>query len=165
MLKIKKEILSKNIKDGHCRKAFIAGMLRGSGKLYTKDDELGLEFTVPDEETAAQVASSYAPEHLEIQTENPERVARMITAAGAIFLGEWTPESCGDFCAGPSHVLPTAGSAKKFNGLETASFYRRTSLVKYSQQALKRDADVIARFGAMEQLDAHGRAGTIRGEK
>lgn len=120
---------------------------------------------VPDEETAAQVASSYAPEHLEIQTENPERVARMITAAGAIFLGEWTPESCGDFCAGPSHVLPTAGSAKKFNGLETASFYRRTSLVKYSQQALKRDADVIARFGAMEQLDAHGRAGTIRSEK
>ncbi|MBE6355688.1 MAG: histidinol dehydrogenase [Lentisphaerae bacterium] len=117
---------------------------------------------VPDEETAAQVASSYAPEHLEIQTENPERVAKMITAAGAIFLGQWTPESCGDFCAGPSHVLPTAGSAKKFNGLETASFYRRTSLVKYSRQALKRDADVIARFGAMEQLDAHGRAGTIR---
>ncbi len=120
---------------------------------------------VPDEETAAQVASSYAPEHLEIQTENPERVARLITAAGAIFLGKWTPESCGDFCAGPSHVLPTAGSAKKFNGLETASFFRRTSLVKYSRAALKRDADIIARFGAMEQLDAHGRAGTIRVEK
>ena len=119
----------------------------------------------PNEEIAAQIASDYAPEHLEIQTENPERVARMITAAGAIFLGQWTPESCGDFCAGPSHVLPTAGSAKKFNGLETASFYRRTSLVKYSEQALKRDAGIIARFGAMEQLDAHGRAGTIRIEK
>ena len=120
---------------------------------------------VPNEEIAAQIASSYAPEHLEIQTENPERVARMITAAGAIFLGQWTPESCGDFCAGPSHVLPTAGSAKKFNGLETASFFRRTSLVKYSEQALKRDADIIARFGAMEMLDAHGRAGTIRVKK
>ncbi|MBE6390443.1 MAG: histidinol dehydrogenase [Lentisphaerae bacterium] len=120
---------------------------------------------VPDEKTAAEVAGSYAPEHLEIQTENPERIARMITAAGAIFLGQWTPESCGDFCAGPSHVLPTAGSAKKFNGLETVSFYRRTSLVKYSQAALKRDADIIARFGAMEQLDAHGRAGTIRVKK
>ena len=120
---------------------------------------------VPDEETAAEVASGYAPEHLEIQTVNPERVARLVTAAGAIFLGEWTPESCGDFCAGPSHVLPTAGSAKKFNGLETASFYRRTSLVSYSQAALKRDAEIIARFGAMEQLDAHGRAGTIRVEK
>lgn len=117
---------------------------------------------VPDEKTAAEVASSYAPEHLEIQTENPERVAKMITAAGAIFLGQWTPESCGDFCAGPSHVLPTAGSAKKFNGLETVSFYRRTSLVKYTEAALRRDADIIARFGTMEQLDAHGRAGTIR---
>ena len=120
---------------------------------------------VPDEKIAAQVAGSYAPEHLEIQTEDPERVAKMITAAGAIFLGQWTPESCGDFCAGPSHVLPTAGSAKKFNGLETASFYRRTSLVKYSHTALQREADIIARFGAMEQLDAHGRAGTIRVEK
>ena len=117
---------------------------------------------VPDEATAAKVASSYAPEHLEIQTVNPERVANMITAAGAIFLGQWTPESCGDFCAGPSHVLPTAGSAKKFNGLETVSFFRRTSLVKYSEAALKRDVDIIERFGKMEQLDAHGNAGTIR---
>lgn len=116
----------------------------------------------PDEIIAAEIASNYAPEHLEIQTVNPERTARKITAAGAIFLGQWTPESAGDFCAGPSHVLPTAGSAKKFNGLETSSFYRRTSLVKYSQTALKRDADIIARFGAMEQLDAHGRAGIIR---
>lgn len=119
----------------------------------------------PSEEIAAQIANNYAPEHLEIQTENPERVAKMITAAGAVFLGQWTPESCGDFCAGPSHVLPTAGSAKKFNGLETSSFFRRTSLVKYSQAALKRDAEIIARFGAMEMLDAHGRAGTIRVKK
>ncbi len=119
----------------------------------------------PSEEIAAQIANNYAPEHLEIQTENPERVAKMITAAGAVFLGQWTPESCGDFCAGPSHVLPTAGSAKKFNGLETSSFFRRTSMVKYSQAALKRDAEIIARFGAMEMLDAHGRAGTIRVKK
>ena len=61
--------------------------------------------------------------------------------------------------------MPTAGSAKKFNGLETSSFFRRTSLVKYSQTALKRDAEIIARFGAMEMLDAHGRAGTIRFKK
>ena len=120
---------------------------------------------VPDEITAAEIAGNYAPEHLEIQTVDPERVAKMVKAAGAIFMGSWTPESAGDFCAGPSHVLPTAGSAKKFNGLETAAFYRRTSLVKYSRAALKRDVEIIARFGAMEQLDAHGRAGTIRLEK
>ncbi|MCI5778550.1 MAG: histidinol dehydrogenase [Lentisphaeria bacterium] len=117
---------------------------------------------VPNRRVAAQVAGDYAPEHLEIHAERPEELARMIRAAGAIFLGPWTPEPAGDFCAGPSHVLPTAGSAKKFNGLETASFCRRTSLVKYTENALRREADIIARFGAMEMLDAHGRAGTVR---
>ena len=120
---------------------------------------------VPDRRAAAEVAGNYAPEHLEIHAERPEELARAIKAAGAIFLGPWTPEPAGDFCAGPSHVLPTAGSAKKFNGLETASFCRRTSLVRYTAAALRREADIIARFGAMEMLDAHGRAGTIRFRK
>lgn len=117
---------------------------------------------VPNREIAADIAGNYAPEHLEIHTAQPEDMARRIKAAGAIFLGQWTPEPAGDFCAGPSHVLPTAGSAKKFNGLETVSFFRRTSMVKYTEAALKREAEIIARFGAMEMLDAHGRSGTIR---
>ncbi len=117
---------------------------------------------VPDRKIAAEVAGNYAPEHLEIHTVRPEDMARNIKAAGAIFLGQWTPEPIGDFCAGPSHVLPTAGSAKKFNGLETVSFFRRTSMVKYSEAALKREVDIAARFGAMEMLDAHGRAGVLR---
>lgn len=108
------------------------------------------------------MASAYAPEHLEIQTANPEAVAAKITAAGAIFLGAWTPESIGDFCAGPSHVLPTASSAHYFNGLETVSFFRRTSLVKYDEAALRREAGIVECFGEMESLAAHGRAGTIR---
>ncbi|MBS5533206.1 histidinol dehydrogenase, partial [bacterium] len=117
---------------------------------------------VADLEQAARVASAYAPEHLEIQTANPEAVAAKITAAGAIFLGAWTPESIGDFCAGPSHVLPTASSAHYFNGLETVSFFRRTSLVKYDEAALRREAGIVECFGEMESLAAHGRAGTIR---
>ena len=120
---------------------------------------------VADLEQAARVASSYAPEHLEIQTERPELLAKKITASGAIFLGPWTPEPIGDFCAGPSHVLPTASSARFFNGLETISFYRRSSIVKYSQRALLREAPIVGRFAAMEGLDAHGRAATIRVEK
>ena len=116
----------------------------------------------PDIKTACAIAGDYAPEHLEIHTENPEAAAKLITAAGAIFLGQWTPEPIGDFCAGPSHVLPTAGSAKRFNGLETVSFFRRTSLIKYSESALKREAEIAHRFGCMEQLDAHGRSATIR---
>ena len=114
---------------------------------------------------AAQIATDYAPEHLEIHTERPEEMARKIKAAGAIFLGMWTPEPVGDFCAGPSHVLPTAGSAKRFNGLEMQSFFRRTSLVKYTRAALAREVNIVETFGRLEQLDAHGRSGTIRIKK
>lgn len=117
---------------------------------------------VSDLDAAAELAGRYAPEHLEIQTAHPEKLAGRISAAGAMFLGSWTPEPVGDFCAGPSHVLPTASSARSFNGLETSSFMRRSSLVKYSKSALRREIGVIERFGAMEQLDAHARSGSIR---
>jgi len=120
---------------------------------------------VKDRAMAAQIATDYAPEHLEIHTERPEEMARKIKAAGAIFLGQWTPEPVGDFCAGPSHVLPTAGSAKRFNGLEMQSFFRRTSLVKYTRAALAREVNIIETFGRLEQLDAHGNSGTIRIKK
>jgi len=111
---------------------------------------------------AAELASRYAPEHLEIMTASPEKVARKIRAAGAIFMGPWTPEPVGDFCAGPSHVLPTAGSARCFHGLTVGDFYRRMSLVRYSETAIQQEIPVIEEFGRMEGLTAHGLAGTIR---
>ncbi len=117
---------------------------------------------VKDLDEAARIAESYAPEHLEIMTENPEKVARHVHAAGAIFLGPWTPEPAGDFCAGPSHVLPTAGSAKFFRGLAVETFYRRSSIVRYSEEAIRREAWIIEEFAGMEGLAAHGRSGTIR---
>jgi histidinol dehydrogenase len=125
--------------------------------------EKGVFFiSVPDLDRAAEVANLYAPEHLEVQCNEPEKMLPKLKAAGAIFLGPWTPEPAGDFCAGPSHVLPTASSALRFNGLESVSFFRRTSIVKYSKTALKREVEVIERFGAMERLTAHGMAGTVR---
>ena len=125
--------------------------------------EKGVFFiSVPDLDRAAEVANLYAPEHLEVQCEEPEKMLPKLNAAGAIFLGPWTPEPAGDFCAGPSHVLPTASSALRFNGLESVSFFRRTSIVKYSKSALKREVEIIERFGAMEKLGAHGMAGTVR---
>ena len=128
-----------------------------------KVEKNGLFFIeVPDLATACEIAGRYAPEHLELHVADPERSAKRIKAAGAMFLGPWTPESAGDFCAGPSHVLPTAGSALRFNGIETATFLRRTSLVKYSEAAIRREAWIIERFGTMESLAAHARAGTIR---
>ncbi len=115
-----------------------------------------------DLDQAAELASRYAPEHLEIMTASPEKVARKIRAAGAIFMGPWTPEPVGDFCAGPSHVLPTAGSARCFHGLTVGDFYRRMSLVRYSETAIQQEIPVIEEFGRMEGLTAHGLAGTIR---
>ena len=111
---------------------------------------------------AAEIAGKYAPEHLEIMAEDPEKIAKNVRAAGAIFLGPWTPEPAGDFCAGPSHVLPTAGSARFFRGLSTETFFRRSSIVRYSEDAMRREAWIIEKFAELEGLAAHGRAGTIR---
>ncbi len=118
-----------------------------------------------DMDDAAEIASSYAPEHLEIQTAFPEKVAAKVRAAGAIFLGAWTPEPAGDFTSGPSHVLPTAGTAKFFHGISGADFMRRSSIIKYTENALLAEVDDIARFARMEGLDAHGRSATVRRDR
>ncbi|WDE97228.1 histidinol dehydrogenase [Lentisphaera profundi] len=119
---------------------------------------------VNDMQAAAEVADLYAPEHLEIICENAEDIANLITNAGAIFLGPWTPEPVGDFVAGPSHVLPTGGAGHHFSGLTVDQFFRRTSLIKYSKEALQREVGAVAAFAKAEGLDAHGRSGTIRFE-
>ena len=115
-----------------------------------------------DLEDAAQIASLYAPEHLELQVADPKALAPKITAAGAIFMGEHTPEPVGDYIAGPSHVLPTGGTARFFNGLTGDAFFRRTSLLSYDREALLREQPALARLTAAEGLDAHGRSAAIR---
>lgn len=111
---------------------------------------------------ALELAGRYAPEHLELCVAEPERAAAKVAAAGAIFLGRFTPEPIGDFCAGPSHVLPTAGSARFFSGLTAESFFRRTSLIEYTREAIRREGPTAARFAAMEGLDAHGKSALSR---
>lgn len=115
-----------------------------------------------DLEDAAQIASLYAPEHLELQVADPKALAPKITAAGAIFMGDYTPEPVGDYIAGPSHVLPTGGTARFFNGLTGDAFFRRTSLLSYDREALLREQPALARLTAAEGLDAHGRSAAIR---
>lgn len=115
-----------------------------------------------DLEDAARIASLYAPEHLELQVADPKALAPKITAAGAIFMGEYTAEPVGDYIAGPSHVLPTGGTARFFNGLTGDAFFRRTSLLSYDREALLREQPALARLTAAEGLDAHGRSAAIR---
>ncbi|MDD5727928.1 MAG: histidinol dehydrogenase [Victivallales bacterium] len=114
---------------------------------------------------AAEIAGRYAPEHLEIQCRKAGHIAKQVKAAGAIFIGQWTPEPIGDFCAGPSHVLPTAGSGKFFSGLTVESFFRRTSIINYQKSALKKELETALKFAEMEGLDAHGKSAAIRFEK
>jgi histidinol dehydrogenase len=120
--------------------------------------------TVKDLEQAAEVAGNYAPEHLEVMCKQAGTVAKKVKAAGAIFLGSWTPEPVGDFCAGPSHVLPTAGSAAFFSGLTVEAFFRRMSIINYQKMALRQELPTIEKFAELEGLDAHGNSGSVRFE-
>jgi len=113
---------------------------------------------------AAAIANTVAPEHLEliVDPDAEAELLRQITTAGAIMIGNHTPTALGDFTAGPSHVLPTAGSGRFFSGLRVADFVRRTSLVRYDRESVAKAEPVVAAFAAMEQLDAHGRSVSIR---
>jgi len=103
-----------------------------------------------------------APEHCEIMTKRPAKVAELITTAGAIFLGPWSPTVLGDYVAGPSHTLPTGGAGASFAGLTVDQFQRRTSVVEYSRASLKKSATALLKFAEIEGLDAHGRSAMIR---
>lgn len=116
----------------------------------------------PTIEEAADFAADFAPEHLEVLTEDPNSLLPHLKAAGAIFVGPWAPEPAGDFAAGPSHVLPTGGAAAKFSGLTVEDFRRRTSIIEYTKEDLEEAMPVIETFGAIEGLDAHTRSATIR---
>ncbi len=139
---------------------------RGRGDCIRKCLEHGTHLVLVDSLAAGvELANRYAPEHLEIITRSPGRLARQVTAAGAIFLGPWTPEPVGDFVAGPSHVLPTGGAARYFSGLTVDQFYRRMSVVEYQRQALARELEMIVAFTETEGLDAHGHSAKVRGAK
>ncbi|MFO8009138.1 MAG: histidinol dehydrogenase [Candidatus Brocadiia bacterium] len=105
-----------------------------------------------------ELTNELAPEHLEIATEEPEAVASDIRHAGAIFLGPWTPESVGDYVAGPSHVLPTSRTARFSSGLSANDFLKRSSLIGYDAEALSEDADDVATLARAEGLEGHARA-------
>lgn len=117
---------------------------------------------VPSLDAGIDVCNRFAPEHLELLLPKPQRWVSKIRAAGAIFMGRWTPEAAGDFVAGPSHVLPTGGSARLFSGLTVDDFRRRTSLVRFTRADLLETLPAIETFGRIEGLDAHARSASIR---
>jgi histidinol dehydrogenase len=109
-----------------------------------------------------ELCNQFAPEHLEIMVREPRNWLRKVRAAGAVFAGTWTPESVGDFVAGPSHVLPTGGTAAMFSGLTVDDFRRRTSYMAFTRADLTETLPIIESFARVEGLDAHAHAARIR---
>jgi histidinol dehydrogenase len=105
---------------------------------------------------AATLSNRIAPEHLELCVTEPDALSRKITHAGAIFLGQYTPEAIGDYIGGPNHVLPTARSARFSSGLSVLDFLKRTTLAKMTPAALKAIGPAAERLATSESLQAHG---------
>ncbi len=143
-----------------------AEMERQLGELDRADiarasiERFGAVFVTPDVNRAIDLSNRVAPEHLELHLREPFTRLGQIRNAGAVFIGEFTPEPVGDYMAGPNHVLPTAGTARFASALSVDHFLKRTSIIHYSAEALRREAADILRLAEVEGLGAH--ANTIR---
>jgi len=120
---------------------------------------------VPDLETAIDFANELAPEHLELCIRDPEKYIPQIQNAGAIFLGNYTPEPLGDYFAGPNHTLPTSGTARFFSPLGTGDFIKKMSVLQYNEASLRECYQDVARFAEAEGLTGHAAAVRVRFER
>ncbi len=128
-------------------------------------DRFGAIFLVSSLAEAIRLVNRIAPEHVEVMTDEPERLAEEITFAGAIFIGPASAEAVGDYFAGPSHVLPTGGAARFFSPLGVYDFVRRTNVIRYTMGRLVKTADLIACLAEAEGLDGHARSVRLRIER
>jgi len=125
-------------------------------------DRFGAIVIVETLQEAAEVSNAIAPEHLELSVEKPFELLALIRNAGAIFLGHFTPESVGDYVAGPNHVLPTGGTARFFSPLSTDSFMKKSSLIFYTQEGLDKVGEAVMQIADVEGLEAHGNTIRVR---
>ena len=139
---------------GMPRRAVIEASLKARGALILTRDL----------EEACAVANRIAPEHLELAVQHPERILPKVRTAGAIFLGQWSSEAIGDYCAGPNHVLPTAGTARFSSPLGVYDFQKRTSVIGVSERSAAKLGRVAVTLAEGEGLSAHARAAQMRFE-
>lgn len=115
-----------------------------------------------DISTAIDISNRYAPEHLILQTENPRQLLEQVRNAGSVFLGDWTPESVGDYCSGTNHVLPTYGNARSYSGLGVEHFMRWMTVQELTRDGLRLLAPTVIELAGLEGLDAHAQAVSVR---
>lgn len=148
--KVREEI--KNELKNLDRKKIIQESLKKNGKLIIAEDET----------TVLKFINCFAPEHLELQIENPWEMLGGIKNAGAIFMGAFAPEPLGDYWAGPNHILPTSGGARCFSPLSVNDFTKRSSIIFYDKERLGQASEKIASLARLEGLEAHARSIEIR---
>ena len=134
------------------RRDVISSSLRNRGALIS----------VPDLEVAASLSNRFAPEHLELAVASPEDLLPLIVSAGAVFLGAYSSESLGDYCAGTNHVLPTSGAARFSSPLSVYDFQTRTSVINITRAGANALAEVAGTIADSESLSAHARAARAR---
>ena len=139
-------------------------VLSRSSIIRSSLDNYGHILIAQNLDEAIEIANEIASEHLEIVTKDPFEVMTKIRNAGAIFIGEYSSEPLGDYFAGPNHILPTNGTAKFFSPLSVDDFVKKSSIIYYSRQALKRDAEDIITFAEAESLTAHANSIKVRFE-
>jgi histidinol dehydrogenase len=122
----------------------------------------GFFVRVPDAAAAVEVAEMKAPEHMEIMTRDPEKIAEQVSNVGAVFVGCFTPEPIGDYVAGPNHVLPTGGTARFFSPLGVDDFLKSSNVLQFSEAAFNRAAPHTIALAESEGLFAHAEAIRVR---
>ena len=128
---------------------------KAQAKYFKNEVESGYVVLVKNLQQSIEVANSIAPEHLEILINNPFKILKKIRNAGAIFLGPFSPVAVGDYVAGPSHVLPTAGTAKFFSGLSLCDFIKSNHIIAYSRKALENIRVPLEKIAGIEGLGKH----------
>lgn len=122
----------------------------------------GAFIQVQNEAEALDITNRIAPEHLELSVENPEEMAKQVRHAGAIFMGRYTAEALGDYCAGPNHVLPTSGTARFSSPLGVYDFQKRSSLIMFSENGASEVGKIASVLARGESLTAHARSAEYR---
>jgi len=141
---------------------FLVTTSKQLARLARKQVSTGYCVLVKTLDEAVDVANRLAPEHLEVLTRKPQKLLRRLTNAGAVFLGPYSPTTVGDYVAGPSHVLPTGGSARAFSGLGLEDFIRRSHYIAYTRKALERMREPMEQLTAIEQMPCHFDAVRVR---
>ena len=157
--------------SGELARAVDAEIVRQTGHLSRSEimeaslRDFGCAIVCDSLEQCAALANQIAPEHLEIVTEDPRALLPSIRNAGAVFLGDWSPEPLGDYMAGPNHVLPTSGTARFFSPLSVDAFLKSMSVIEYDRTSLEKVHTQVIAMAKSEKLTAHANSIQVRFEE